>query len=385
MARLACEAKAGFYPISPVAVEGILKHVYLADKSREHTIIDPCCGQGKAIQQLALGLGVPEEFVYCVELDKQRAQDTRDLMPKANVLGPASFFSTHISGYSFSLAYCNPPFSSELGGGRREEQSFVTRCTHLLGDKGILVLVMPLSQFVGNRNFVQYVDSFYEDVQAYRLPDGHGPYGEMCLFARKRKIEIPIDILHQRGDLHQRGWQWCYGMRCEDLPPLSDVQPVYWRDRQASYDRESFVRLWPIEKGWRPGTFKKIQFTDEELVEAVQTSPLAKHLTVVQPREIPRPPLPLDKGHLGLILASGILDGVVESPFGPHVVRGSSTKVEYYNKEASDSTEDPETGAVTTRDVYSQRMVTVIRCVTGDGTLHTYSNAPKEEDKEDGQ
>ena len=60
------------------------------------------------------------------------------------------------------------------------------------------------------------------------------------------------------------------------------------------------------------------------------------------PRAIPRPPLPLDRGHLGLILASGILDGVVESPHGPHVVRGSSKKVEYYNKEASDSTEDRE-------------------------------------------
>ena len=117
------------------------------------------------------------------------------------------------------------------------------------------------------------------------------------------------------------------------------------------------------------------------MIEVVENSPLAKHLTAIEPREIPRPPLPLDKGHLGLILASGILDGVVDSPYGPHVVRGSSTKVEYYNKEASDSTEDPETGAVTTKDVFSQRMVTIIRCVTGDGTLHTYSNSPKEEDE----
>jgi hypothetical protein len=80
-----------------------------------------------------------------------------------------------------------------------------------------------------------------------------------------------------------------------------------------------------------------------------------------------------------LILASGILDGVVESEHGPHVVRGSSTKVEYYNKEASDCTEDPETGAVTTKDVYSQRTVTIIRCVTTDGTIYAFSNAPKEE------
>lgn len=310
-------------------------------------------------------------------------------MPEAQILGPASALGCHVSGYSFSLAYVNPPFDTELGGGRREEQSFVMRATQMLGAKGMLVLVMPMTKLIGNRQFVQYLDSYYEDIQIYRFPDGEDaegnpirPYGEIALFARKRKIEIPIDSVYERGDLHKRGFQWSSYARIEDFPPLGDVQPMSWNSGRPSWDRAKEIQTWPIEKGWRPGTFKKIQHTDEELIEVVENSPLAKHLAEIQPREIPRPPLPLDRGHLGLILASGILDGVVESPFGPHVVRGSSTKVEYYNKEASDSREDPETGAVTTRDVWSQRMVTIIRCVTEDGTIHTFSNAPKEEEKE---
>jgi hypothetical protein len=103
----------------------------------------------------------------------------------------------------------------------------------------------------------------------------------------------------------------------------------------------------------------------------------------VAPLPLRRPPLPLDKGHLGLILASGMLDGVVVGPHGPHVVRGSSMKVEYHNKEASTSEMNPDTGAVTTKDVYSQRMVTVIRCVGEDGVIYTHSNAPKERDEDD--
>ena len=155
-----------------------------------------------------------------------------------------------------------------------------------------------------------------------------------------------------------------------------------WRGSKPSYQRAVEVQTWGVERGWKPGAFKKISFTDAELEQVVADSPLAKHLTEVQHREIPRPPLPLDKGHLGLILASGILDGVVESPHGPHVVRGSSTKVEYHNKEASESTENPDTGAVTTKDVYSQRMVTIIRAVETNGVIHTFSNAPKEEEQE---
>ncbi len=367
-----------------------MKHIHLADRSKSHAIIDPCCGKGLAIKQIAEGLGVPQSWVYGVELDKERAEEARANMPEAQILGPASALGCQISGYSFSLAYVNPPFDTELGGGRREEQSFVMRATHLLGAKGVLVLVMPINKLLGNRNFVQYLDSYYEDIHVFRFPDGEDadgnvirPYNEIALFARKRKIELPMEAVYERGDMHKRGWQWQNYMRCEDLPALGEVQPISWNGNRPSWDRELNVHAWPIEKGWRPGTFKKIAFTDDELIEVVENSPLARHLAEIRPREIPRPPLPLDKGHLGLILASGILDGVVESPFGPHVVRGSSTKVEYYNREASDSREDPETGAVTTRDVWSQRMVTIIRCVTEDGTIHTYSNAPKEEDKEE--
>ena len=242
----------------------------------------------------------------------------------------------------------------------------------MLGAKGLLVLVMPIAKIIGNRNFVQYLDSFYEDIQFYAFPDGHRPYSEIVIFGRKRKIEIPIDAVSEHGVLHQRGWQWNTYMRAEDQPPArrSAARVVAWQPaelRPCTGNPDLGRR-----EGWKPGTFKKTQFTDEELHQVVEDSPLAKHLTEVQPREIPRPPLPLDKGHLGLILASGILDGVVESPHGPHVVRGSSTKVEYHNKEASDSTEDPETGAVTTKDVFRQRMVTIIRAVETNGVIHTF-------------
>ena len=61
---------------------------------------------------------------------------------------------------------------------------------------------------IGNRQFIQYIDSYFEEVQVYRFPDGHRPFNEIVLFGRKRKIELPGDATEKFGTLHQRGWQW---------------------------------------------------------------------------------------------------------------------------------------------------------------------------------
>jgi hypothetical protein len=154
--RLAAQAKLGYYPASPLAIGELLKHLRVvppdpARKSDATNVIDPCSGEGAAIHQIATGLGVAEEHVHAVELDKGRSDKARELMPRHRHIGPASFIGSMITGHSMGLAYVNPPFDNELGGGRREEQTFATRATHLLVPRGILVLVCPLRALVGNR------------------------------------------------------------------------------------------------------------------------------------------------------------------------------------------------------------------------------------------
>ena len=378
--RLAAVAKCGYYPASPVAMDGIVKHLRLAEAKRESQyILDPCAGEGLAIKAIADGLGVPHDHTYCVEIDAGRSQQIKANLPGVNLLGPATFMGVQCSGWSFGLAYVNAPFDDELGGGRREEQAFVQKATNLLAPRGIIVIVCPISKFIGNRSFVQFVDANFDSLHVYRFPDGHRPYNEIVVFGRKRKTPIPADALDEHGELHQREWQWRSYVRIENLPPLGSVQPRHWDGDSPSSDRHSDLHVWEIPHGWKPATWKKTGFTEEELAQALAASPLNAHFKDVAPLRLKRPPLPLDKGHLGLILASGMLDGVVETPHGPHVVRGSSTKVEYHNKAASTSEENPETGAVTTKEVFSQRLVTVIRCVTPDGTIHTFSNNPQDE------
>ena len=116
-----------------MAVDGILKHLRLAEgKHDQQYLLDPCSGEGLAIQQLADGLGVPYDRTYCVELDAERSERIKANLPGVNLLGPATFMGIQCSGWSFGLAYVNAPFDDELGGGRREEQAFVQKATHLL-------------------------------------------------------------------------------------------------------------------------------------------------------------------------------------------------------------------------------------------------------------
>ncbi|SIO37105.1 hypothetical protein SAMN05444166_4166 [Singulisphaera sp. GP187] len=388
--RLAAQAKAGFYPAHTMAIAELSKHLYCrsldpAKKYDTINIIDPCAGKGLAIKQLADALAVPEEHVYSIELDSERSKDILKLMPMSNHIGPASFTGVQITGFSFGLAYVNPPFDSELGGGKREEQGFTEKATRLLGQKGILVLVCPFTALCGNGNFVEYIDAHYEDVAVYKFPDGEDeagnlirPYREIVVIGRKRKDVLPSEAAQNHGKLHQMEMRWRGYLSIESLPALGMVQPKGWNGSHPSYDREEDIRTWEIPLSWKPNVFRKTMFTDDELREAVADSPLNKQLKEVKIPPPNSPPLPLDKGHLGLILASGMLDGPVEGPYGVHVVRGSSHKVEYHNKEQSKSESNPDTGAVTTKDVYSERMITVIRVVEQNGVIQTFSNEPQD-------
>jgi predicted RNA methylase len=389
--RLAAQAKLGWYPAAPEAVAELIKHLRVRPPDPDKTldtanIIDPCAGEGRAIRQIAEALAVEPGHTYAVELDARRAEAARANLSGCIVLGPASFLGVQITAQSFGLAYVNPPFDDEMGGGRREEQAFVERATRLLVPRGVLVMVCPLKALAGNREFCGFLDAHYDEVCVYKFPDGHRPYNEIVVIGKKRRETIPSDAVYRHGCLQRMGLTWggfATNGGMDRLPSLGDRQPLTWQNGYSSTELEPSIRTWEIPPSWKPSTFKKTAFTDDELDAAIATSPLSKLLREVAIPPPNAPPLPLDRGHLGLILASGMLDGVVEGPHGVHVVRGSSHKVEYHNREASSSDENPETGAVTTRDVFSQRMVTVIRCVEQNGVIVTFSNQPKEETEDD--
>ncbi len=395
MARMASEARLGFFPIPEDAVAGICKHLQgNAEKPQDVQILDTCAGEGLAIRQIAGHLGLPMSNIHCVELDEGRAQKCRQSLPGARVLGPASFLGTHISGKSFGLIYCNPPFGDELGGGRREEQAFVERAVRLLHHKGTLVLVLPINAVHGNSRFVSYLDSRFQDIAAYRFPDHCRKYNEIVLFARLRPAAIPDDKLFELGSLHKMGWRYGYGTGDPArLPNLGDCQPASWHNGHASFDREPEPGVHVLPWSWRPSKFEKAQYTDAELLKELATSPLVKLLHEVHVLPPKEPPISISQNHLAMLLGSGELDGTIYY-FDPvtgeevealrHVVRGVTSKKEYYNEEASSVRIDAEAETVHIKNVWSQIINLDLHGFGTNGKLYCWSQGRSSSD-DDGE
>ena len=67
--RMIAQVRLGYFPAPPEAMAELLKHLRVRPpdpekKSDTVCMIDPCCGKGAAIQQIAEGLGVLETQVY---------------------------------------------------------------------------------------------------------------------------------------------------------------------------------------------------------------------------------------------------------------------------------------------------------------------------------
>ena len=112
--RLAAQAKGGFYPTPPRVIDLIAGLIYAPvtygpRRGRETLrILDPCCGPGEAVAQLAERLTeaatMPIE-TYGVELHRDRAAEAGERLHRALA---SDLFQTSIANGAFGLLYLNP-------------------------------------------------------------------------------------------------------------------------------------------------------------------------------------------------------------------------------------------------------------------------------------
>jgi 16S rRNA G966 N2-methylase RsmD len=368
--RLAAAEKMGYYPAASEAIADLVMHL-AADK--ETHILDPCAGEGAAIKQIAESLGIGHDHVYCIELDAARGNRIKHSMPDAHVLSPCSFFSTAMMAGSFGLVYCNPPFDHQLGGGGREETEFARHCYRLLAPGGILVLVSPFSTFQSHE-LGRHLDCHYKEAAIYSFPDSHRPYHECAFIGVKRNVPISSESATEGGlFLSATRLATRYGRIYRESLLARLGQPQIKWDRGGAAGVEETTRIWTVPGCRVPLRFAKAGYTDEELIEALAASPINKHIMEVDEPLIKEPPLPLERGHVAMLLAAGALDGLVETPDGNHVVRGVATKIEVFNEEASDYTISDDGETAKTKEVFSQQITLKVRALDNTGTIYTFT------------
>lgn len=159
--------KDGYYPTDNETLIGISR--LLSVSSGHVRAIDPCCGEGAALQLLREQMDDPVTS-YGIELDNTRAAvaaTALDLVLNVNT------FDCVVGSNSMSFLFLNPPYgdavADHLGktdkGMNRLEVQFTRRCLGMLRKEGVIALVVPFSSL--SPAFCHYLVRNIGDITVY--------------------------------------------------------------------------------------------------------------------------------------------------------------------------------------------------------------------------
>lgn len=297
--RLQARAKMGYYPTPRDVVDRIRS--LLGFPEENVNLLDPCCGEGAALARLAEGHNAT---TYGIELDKYRARQAQERLD--HVLA-CSYEDARVSHNAFSMLYLNPPYdwqADEGGeGSERVETAFLRGTVRYVQPSGLLVYIVPQPRV--DRKMAKVLAYRFGYFSAFRFPEDE--------YDAFRQVVI-LGVKKERPWLARENVSRIAAIPRETLEELPyATEPLY--GLPASPEVKVF----------------RANVIDEETLEnELRRSSLWRKLSSSVSdgnAGIGRPPLPLHSGHLGLLLASGYLDGVVGEGDERHIVCGKVEKV----------------------------------------------------------
>lgn len=183
MARLESEGKGGYYPTPIEEMKLILKRV-TSYRDDHVTILDPCSGEGIALQEFKNHLEQNGTNVtsYGIELEKNRAIESKK---RLDYVENCSYDEIRMTNNSVSAMYLNPPFMSLNG--ERMELRFLRDLTQdrLSEENGLLIFNLP--QYV-LKDCASIIASRFVDVQVYRFTDkNYDLYKQVIVYGYRRR------------------------------------------------------------------------------------------------------------------------------------------------------------------------------------------------------
>lgn len=321
------QAHSGFFPLPDGAVE-TAKEYLITDSPGTISSLDCCVGEGVAFKAFLDHLGADYSWACAAELCKTRGQIAAETVPGMNLASPADFIvGTTKPNKTFSFVYCNPPYSSELGGGYRIEASFTDKATDLLCNGGVALFVVPQDTWENDYHFRRAIAKSYVEVMAVFPKPEDRPYNETLVFGVRKD--------HGIAD-----WAGSPIMQHKTDPKAPYLVP----------GMKHPCRNW-----------HKTSLTIDEIKEAMLRSEIEKFIDVPDPIKRGRPPLALGIGHNGMLCASGQAPPIVviRDKLGrmleiPHLVRGVSRKATML---VSDEEEETDNGTMIQKQVYTETFV----------------------------
>ena len=191
--RLAAQAKGGFYPTPPRVVDLVAELIHTPsgnyNRGRDTLrILDPCCGAGEALAQLAERLDRPNAIpieTYGVELHRDRAQEAEKVLHRTLA---ADLFATSIANGAFGLLLLNPPYDYDSED-KRTEHAFLTQTTRYLAESGLLVFIVPRQRLAVS---ARYLSTHYGRMRCWAFPNPErDAFDQVVLFGYRKTDPVP--------------------------------------------------------------------------------------------------------------------------------------------------------------------------------------------------
>ena len=304
MSRLESIAKAGYFPTPPEVVTriaGLLNKATLGGR-RTVRLIDPCCGTGAALGQLADLVGGE---TYGIEIAADRFEEARSTLDHTL---HASGLTARVAGEAFSAMLLNPPYDHD-DDSKRLEHTFLVETSRVLCKGGLLVFIVPQRRLELS---ARYLAGHFRNLSCYRFPDGEFEAFRQVVVLGERRDVAANDIATRDQIM---AWS-----QADDLPTL----PVLGEANGRSYVLADVPA--------NPVLFSALFFDPRAAAAEAKrygqwTNPaLSERLWPAEERPV-RPLMPLRRGHLAMLIAAGFLNNLLlESDGRRLLVKGRTYK-----------------------------------------------------------
>jgi len=288
----------GHYPTDIQNVEHIMKGVAFP-AGIVSNLLDPCCGEGKALKKLAVGNNC---YTYGVELDEGRAEAAQRELHRVAF---GSFYHSRISHESFHAVFLNPPYLSVLteGGNRtRAEKRFLIETLPHLMMGGLMIYIIPYYRLTPD--ICRILCDNLADISVHRFTDDE--------FEKWNQVVVMGTRIKRINGAEQADGLAELAYRKDSIPRITEIS----EHRYPLPTKNKSVDL-----------FKGAVFNVAELARQLkQSKSLDEFLTSKSlTQNVRQPPLPFTISQLGLIGGSGYINGLVECDY-PHIIKGRIVK-----------------------------------------------------------
>ena len=296
----------GYYPTDPENIAHILRGIAFPEGVTTN-LLDPCCGCGKALRQLADGNNC---YTYGMELDEHRAEEAQTRLHR---VGFGSFFHSQISREAFHVLFLNPPYLSVLteGGSRvRSEKQFLVQSIRTLMPGGLLIYIVPYYRLTPD--ICKILAENFSDLSVWKFTDGEfARFHQAVVLGLRRKPTEDDETADRLGT---------QTLTPEKIPCITELE-------ENRYALPAVTKTVEVFRGER--------FNEKELERQLTRSGSFTRLlhakSALDSME-KHPLLPLSIGQIGLIGGSGMINGLIECDT-PHIIKGRIVKVKNTERE----------------------------------------------------